>query len=205
MRNFTQIRKRFIFPLTTILFWLSAAGVLAFDGEQWNWDVEGMNGSLSVSATLTESSCYLTSESVEQVIDMKPVPLYQLDTTGNRSEPVNVHLILDGCLLGGIVRASEHGDNLTWLPNQPVVFMNIIGDEDPFDPHLFRINGEAKGVGLYIEDANHRQVVPGERSWPQVLAPGRNDLIFQAQLSRTSGRLFSGDYSAVINVGLEYE
>lgn len=196
-------RNRF-FPLTTLVVWLLAAGVMAYDSGQNNWTVDGLNGGLTVSATLTASPCSLAAESVEQQIDMGSIPQSRFFKVGDVSEVLPVHLILENCLFEGQVRATEHGDNLYWLADQPVVMMNIIGDEDATNPHLFRISGSSKGIALRIEDYMHQQILPGERSRPQILNPGRNDLILNAQLSRTVDELQLGNFSSVISIGLEY-
>jgi Fimbrial protein. len=135
---------------------------------------------------------------------MGSIPQWRFTRPGDLSEPVPVHLILEHCLYGGHVRSPEHGDNLYWFTDQPMVMMNIIGDEEPDYPHLFKIYGEAKGIALRLEDAHHNAIYPGERTRPQLLTPGRNDLVINAQLSRTAKALALGDFTAVINVGLEY-
>lgn len=196
--------KKNIFPLTTLILWFLTADVFAFDVSSDNWQVDGLNGGMSVSATLTESPCSLAAESAEQEIQLGNIPQWRFTNTGALSEAVPIHLILEHCLSGAQVRAVEHGDNLYWLPGQPVVMMNIIGEEDAHDPHLFRISGMAEGVALRFEDHQHQQIFPGERSRPQVLDPGRNDLVLNAQLSRTVNELKLGDFRSAINVGLEY-
>ncbi|PNF13477.1 type 1 fimbrial protein [Enterobacter cancerogenus] len=191
--------------MTTLILWTLAAGVLAAGDNEDNWNIEGMNGSLMVRAALYNSPCHLSADSAEQEIAMDAIPQFQLGQLGNRSKPVAVHLTLEDCLLEGSVRSPEHGDMLVLVPSQPVVFMNVIGEEEPGDPKLFRVHGDARGVALHLEDSAHRSVIPGERSWPQILVPGRNDLMLLAQLSRTAEPLVLGSYRAVINIGLEYE
>lgn len=192
------------FPLTTLVLWSLAAGVMAYDSSSENWNVDGLNGGLTVSATLTESPCSLAPESAEQQIDMGALPQWHFSHIGDLSEALPVHIVLEHCLFSGQIRSTEHGDNLYWLTDQPVVMMNIIGDEDDTNPHLFRVTGNSKGVGLRIEDQMHEQIFPGERSRPQILNPGRNDLILNARLSRTVDNLQLGEFHSVINIGLEY-
>ncbi|WP_421512471.1 fimbrial protein (plasmid) [Enterobacter sp. JS8-1] len=192
------------FPLTTLVLWSLAAGVMAYDSSSDNWNVDGLNGGLTVSATLTESPCSLAPESAEQHIDMGALPQWPFSNIGDLSEALPVHIVLEHCLFSEQVRSTEHGDNLYWLTDQPVVMMNIIGDEDATNPHLFRVTGNTKGVALRIEDQMHEQIIPGERSRPQILNPGRNDLILNARLSRTADNLQLGEFHSVINIGLEY-
>ncbi|WP_024547671.1 fimbrial protein [Siccibacter turicensis] len=198
-------RRRGYFPVTTLVLWILAAGVLAAGADGDNWNVEGMNGGLLVRAALYNSPCHLSTDSAEQEIVMNAVPQFRLHQPGDRSQPIAVHLTLEDCMLDSSVRSPEHGNNVTLIPMQPVVFMNVIGEEDPSDHRLFRVHGDAQGVGLHLEDSAHRRLIPGERSWPQILMPGRNDLMLLAQLSRTAEPLVLGSYRAVINIGLEYE
>ncbi|WP_318373710.1 type 1 fimbrial protein [Enterobacter sp.] len=198
-------RNRRVLPATTLILWALAAGVLAAGDDGDNWNVEGMNGSLSVRAALYNSPCHLSAESAEQEIALDAVPQFVLGQTGNLSQPVAVHLSLEDCLLEGSVRSPEHGGAMVMVPSQPTVFMNVIGEEEPTNPRLFRVHGDARGVALHLEDSAHRPLLPGERSWPQILVPGRNDLMLLAQLSRTAEPLVLGSYRAVINIGLEYE
>jgi len=195
--------KASLLPLITIVTWSMAVGVLAFD-KQDNWNVDGLHGGVRVNATLTDSACSLATGSEEQEIRLGAIPGWQLEKPGSLSEPVKFHLILEDCPVSDIVRATEHGDNVMWLPSQPVVMMNFIGVEQPGDPSLFQIFGKAGGVALRLEDAEHNQIHPGERTRPLILYPGRNDLTFDAQLSRTLGPLVQGDFHTVVNVGMEY-
>jgi type 1 fimbria pilin len=196
--------KAILFPAVTLALWAAATGVMAYGVNGDNWNVDGLNGGVTVSATLTDSPCTLAEESAEQKIFMGNLPQWRFSKAGALSQAVPVHLILEHCLFDGQVRSTEHGDNLYWYTEQPAVMMNIIGDEDPTNPHLFRLYGEAKGVALRLEDNQHNMIVPGERTRPQILSPGRNDLVINAQISRTSSELKLGDFNSIVNVGLEY-
>lgn len=198
-----HINKLF-FPLTTFFLWLATAGAVAYSANTNNWNVDGLNGGVSINVTLMESPCSLADESAEQHLDFGKIPESLFSKIGALSASLPVHLILENCLFEDNVRSTEHGDGLYYLPSQPVVMMNIISDEDSTNPHLYRVYGEAQGIGLRLEDSNHDVIIPGERSRPQILNPGRNDLILNAQLSRTSQPLKLGDFQSVINVGLEY-
>lgn len=192
-------RRKCVFPLATFVCWLAAAGVMAYDG-----GVDGLYGGLHVNATLTDSPCSLSAESADQTVDMGHLPQWRFADVGALSKPVSVRLILERCLFAGKTLATEHGDSLYWLNDQPVVLMNISGVQEPSNPHLYRVYGQAKGVALRLEDSRHNIIIPGERSRPQVLSPGRNELVINAQLSRTIQPLELGDFQSVIHVGLEY-
>lgn len=190
--------------LVTVLAWTVTANVLALSQEGQNWNVDGMNGGVRVNATLVDSPCSLSMESENQEIPLGAVPRWQLNKTGDLSEPVKFHLILEDCMVEETLRAAEYGDNLMWLPGQPSVMLSFIGEEATHSPDLFQIHGQAKGVALRLEDAEHHQIHPAERTRPQILYPGRNVLSFDAQLSRLNAPLVEGHFRTVISFALEY-
>lgn len=170
-----------------------------------NWAVDGLNGTLYVSGQLVESPCILGMESEEQEISLGEIPLWQLSKYGDVSEPVTIHLSLDDCGVGeSILRSPEHGDNAAYLPLQSVVMARLLAETDPEDLHLIHLSGSAKGMALLLEDKNQHRLLAGERSWPQVLSPGHNDLLFRAQLIRLSREAEAGSFRATVYLGLEY-
>lgn len=199
------MKKDILRTLIPSILLFAAAGAIAYSGGDDNWNVDGLNGELRVHAALLASPCSLSAESTEQTVSLGDIPLWQLSGTEGLSESVPVHLILEDCLSGSTVRDREHGNTLTWLPDQQVVMMNVIGDEDPDDHRFYRLHGSSRGVAMRLEDDRHHLVIPGETSWPQVLKPGRNDLTLHASVSRTGDELAVGDFRAVVNIGLEYQ
>ncbi|HBE7741846.1 TPA: type 1 fimbrial protein [Escherichia coli] len=170
-----------------------------------NWAVDGLHGALYISGKLVESPCILNAESEEQEIKLGEMPLWQLAKPGDVSVPTLVHFLLEDCGVGEeLLHSPEHGDNATYAPGQTAVMVRLVAEEDPGDHHLIRLSGGAKGVALLLEDSDQHALQPGERSWPRILAPGHNDLVFQAQLIRTRQPLEPGDYRAVVYLGLEY-
>ncbi|EOC9367836.1 fimbrial protein [Enterobacter asburiae] len=170
-----------------------------------NWAVDGLNGTLDVSGQLVESPCILGGESEEQEISLGEIPLWQLSKYGDVSEPVMIHLSLEDCGVGEVItRAPEHGNNAVYLPQQSVVMARLLAETEPEDQHLIHLSGSAKGMALLLEDNNQHRLLAGERSWPQILSPGHNDLHFQAQLIRLSREVKTGSFRATVYLGLEY-
>lgn len=183
---------------------LLAMSARATEAEIDNRYIEGMSGVINVSAALVNSPCHLSADTAEQEIEMGAVPEYRLRNPGHRAEPVNLHLTLEGCQFDTFARSPERAGGLTVVPGQPVVMFTAIGVADAHNPHLFSLQGRAKGVGLALTDSEHRAIIPGERSRPQILLPGRSTLTLHAHLTRTEEALVPGDYRAVVNIGLEY-
>nr|WP_241390371.1 fimbrial protein [Serratia proteamaculans]ULG13469.1 SefE [Serratia proteamaculans]ULG18923.1 SefE [Serratia proteamaculans] len=170
-----------------------------------NWAVDGLHGALYISGKLVESPCIISAESEEQEIKLGGMPLWQLAKPGDVSEPTLVHFYLEDCGVGdGFLRSPEHGDNAAYIHQQMAVMVRLVAEEEPENHRLIRLSGSAKGVALLLEDSARHVLQPGERSWPQVLTPGHNDLVFQAQLIRTRQQLEPGNFRAVVYLGLEY-
>jgi len=196
-------RGRYGYLFFHIMLCLIQAFMPASASQKDNWETDGLNGGLTISATLTESPCTLAPESAEQEISMGNISWDQIRRNG-LSAAVPVHLILENCIPGSMLRDVTHGGNLDWLPSQPVVMMNIVGEAEPGDHQQFHLYGSVSGAALHLEDADRNTLIPGERSKPQVLTPGRNDVTLQAQLIRTSAPLIAGEYQALVTLGLEY-
>jgi hypothetical protein len=47
------LKINIIFPAVTLMLWSLALGAMAYSTERDNWDVDGLNGGVTVSATLT--------------------------------------------------------------------------------------------------------------------------------------------------------
>lgn len=194
------------FGRTTLLLWLLTAGMASVAGAA-NWDTDGLNGGIRATGTLVASPCVLLPESAEQELDLGSTVAWGLAQPGNVTSPVLVYIKLDGC--PGEFQFMRDGQLMrgsTVLTGQSAVKMTMYGEVEPTDGRFFRIHGGAAGVALRLSDAQGELLRPGIQSRSQVLNPGRNDLVFQAQLWRTSApELIAGEWRSVVNIGLEYE
>lgn len=197
--------KTGIYLLTMLLLGAETASAQAYSGDDGNWEVDGMNGRVYVSATLLTPPCSLDTASEDQTIKLGVTPSWQLSNRYQLSPPTSVHLILEDCLLGSDIHDNEKRNSLVWYQDQPSVMMRVTGVEEPDVHSLFSLLGDVRGVGLRLEDSQHVKIIPGQASIIQPLKPGRNDLILYAQLERTTGLMKVGDFQAVINFSLEYQ
>ncbi|MDM3379288.1 type 1 fimbrial protein [Citrobacter sp. Cb003] len=183
----------------TLAMW-SLAGLTCANG------IDGLNGTVRATGSMVASPCILAPESVEQEIDFGMTGINRLNIPGTVTTPVPVHLILDHCPGERyIVHETQRGGQQTLISGQQAVMLKIIADGDPHDGRFIRVNGSASGVAIRLEDSAGRLLTPGMRSRPQMLNPGRNDLVLHAQLLRTEAPLEPGDWQSTINIGLEYE
>lgn len=193
------------FLATTLPFMMASVSAVSNTGTG-NWDVDGLNGGLQVSGSLVSSPCVLMPGSQEQEISLGRTAIPSLKSPGDVTLPVAVHVVLDGCP-GGNHHLDDRQEmrGALWLSGQGAVRMTLTGDADPQDARFFRIHGNASGVALRLEAPDGELMQPGVSARPLPLNPGRNDLMLKAQLSRNTLPLQAGEWSSVVQVGLEYE
>ncbi|MBZ7661746.1 MULTISPECIES: fimbrial protein [Klebsiella] len=193
------------FGRTTLMLWLLTAGIVSV-ADAANWDVDGLNGGLRATGTLVASPCVLLPESAEQHLDLGRTVAWGLEQPGSTTSPVLVYIKLDRCP-GEFQYMRDHQlmRGSTMLNGQSAVKMTIYGEVEPTDGRFFRVHGGVEGVALRLSDRQGELLRPGMQSRPQILNPGRNDLVFQAQLWRLPAPLMANEWRSVMNIGLEYE
>lgn len=191
---------------TPRVLWLLMTGMVSAPVAA-NWNVDGLNGGIRATGTLVASPCVLMPESAEQDLNLGSTVAWGLEKPESTTSPVLVYIKLDGC--PGeyqLMRDNQQMRGTTVLTGQSAVKMTVYGEMEPTDGRFFRLHGGTEGVALRLSDAKGELLRPGMNSRPQILNPGRNDLVFQAQLWRTSTpRLMAGEWRSVVNIGLEYE
>ncbi|MFV8867047.1 fimbrial protein [Serratia fonticola] len=171
-----------------------------------NWQVDGLKGELHVSGSLVSAPCILMPESQEQEISLGRTALPSLMHTGDVTVPVMVHVVLDGCPGGNhFLDDRQRMRGGLWLAGQGAVRMTVTGNVDLHDSRFFQVQGSASGVSLRLEAPDGELMQPGMSARPLPLYPGRNELPLKAQLLRNAGPLRAGEWSSVVQIGLEYE
>ncbi len=194
------------FSRTTVLLWLLTVGMVSVAGAA-NWNVDGLNGGIRTTGTLVASPCVLLPESAEQELNLGSTVSWALEHPASVTPPVQVYIKLDGCPGETLfIRNNPLMRGATALTGQSAVKMTLYGESEPTDARFFRLHGGVKGVALRLNDAQGDILRPGIQSRAQILTPGRNDLVLQAQLWRTqTPTLVVGEWLSVVNIALEYE
>lgn len=166
--------------------------------------VDGMHASLTVKGMMVESACTLEMASQDQTVSLGVMTRGELSTFGAQAAPIVFQLRLRDCgHWDGAIRDGRHSGNLTRLPGQQSVFVTFSSELQRGG--LVRIKGEARGIGLRLEDGRHRQLRLGEQSEAQILTPGDNRLTFYVIAERTAEPLILGRFYAVVNFRLSYD
>lgn len=190
---------------TTLMLWFLTAGIVSAASAA-NWDTDGLNGGIRASGTLVASPCTLLPESAEQQIDLGSTVAWGLERPGSVTPSVPVYIKLDRC--PGEFQFMRDGQWMrgsTMLNGQSAVKMTVYGEAEPMDTRFFRVHGGVEGVALRLSDRQGELLRPAMQSRPQILNPGRNDLVLQAQLWRLPAPLMANEWHSVVNIGLEYE
>ena len=168
--------------------------------------IDGLNGRVDVSGSLVSTPCMLMPESQEQEITLGRTPLFDLKRAGDVTVPVTVMLKLDGCPGGRhILEDLQAMRGALWLSEQSGVRIRIIGVADPDDARFYQVKGGALGIALRLTQQDGELLSPNMDSRALPLAPGRNDLMLQAQLWRKPQPLIPGEWYSVVHINLEYE
>lgn len=184
------------------IFLLSIQTLLAEEPVQ-PW-IDGVSSSITVKGALVESTCVLDMASADQTITLSDIPKYELYQFGQDGQAIPFQLKLRDCgSTGNTVRDPNHGNNLTWLPDQQAVFFTFYSEQQRNG--LIKPIGNAQGIALRLEDRLHRSIALGQKSYLQILNQGDNNLVFYVIPQRTNEPLMPGAFSAVVNFQLTYE
>lgn len=171
-----------------------------------NWNVDGMHGEFVVSGDLISAPCYLAPGYEEQFFDFGVNSTRQLTKVGAMTPPETLLIVLEGCP-ESLLRSDDTGYQQTvlQLSNQSTVRVTLHAEADSSTGRLFALYGTTTGLALRVEDRDSFQFTPGMKSRPQILTPGRNEIVLNAQLIRTSLHMEAGEWASSMGIELEYE
>lgn len=169
-----------------------------------NWQVDGANGALYVSGSLTESPCRLAMASAYQVVELGNTETAELKAIGDRGRPTEFHLELQDC-----IEATGHLENVgtgqtAWSSTQPAVKIRFIAPTIPWMPDFAQVNG-VQGLGLVISNMAGQTLPLNRESNPQLLPSGQSTLTYIVAPVRTAALMQPGAYSALISFEMRYE
>lgn len=150
------------------------------------------NSSLKIQGSIMETACAIDVGSRDQTIDMGSVPLSTIRQNGQSPSRI-FRIRLINCAL-----ARQNSNKPNWQYFQ-VTF------DGAHSRQLFKIDGQAKGIGLQIQRDDGEVVIPGRRLSRQKLSEGQRDLLFQLRLIANQETLLSGRYASYIRFKLDYE
>jgi type 1 fimbria pilin len=177
---------------------LPAGGYAANNGE-----IDGENGMLHVYGALTEGACVLDMSSSRQEVRLGKTSSAELRHMGDRGRAVQFVLVLKDCSREASRAFDERSENIAWDTSQPSVSVSFSAPQDELNPELIALHG-ANGVGLRITDADGENIPLNEETAPQLLTPGRNELVYAASAERTEGELQAGAWQSEVNFRLNY-
>ncbi|HGM5490600.1 TPA: fimbrial protein [Serratia fonticola] len=139
--------------------------------------------------TLVADPCLVSPGSENQIVDFRFVPAKTF-INHLRTAPEKFSILLIDCdlTLGKIVKVT------------------FSGNEDIAQPGLFSVEGDAKGIAIYLEDDQANQIKPEQEMRPISLIEGETQLNFKAYLQGPDFSLVEeGDFYAAVTFYLEYE
>lgn len=163
-----------------------------FISSAWGAPVSQGGGTVVMNGQIIDTACTIEVGSREQVIDLGVLPV-------------------------GVIR--QHGQGPMRSVDIQLVNCNLVKDSDPTqtwqalrvtfdgasDGGLFQVFGEARGVGVLLQDDADRQVFPGKALAEQTLIPPSMRLHYQLRLVTDNRPLRAGHYQSAIRFKVDYE
>ncbi|EMH4146812.1 type 1 fimbrial protein [Providencia stuartii] len=169
-----------------------------------NWQVDGANGALYVSGSLTESPCRLAMTSAYQAIELGNTETAELKKVGDRGRPTAFHIELQDCIEVNNSLENVQTGRVAWSSTQPAVKIRFIAPTVPWMPDFAKVMG-AQGIGLVLSDKAGHTLPLNRNSNPELLPSGQSTLTYYVSPVRTAAQMQPGAYSALISFEMRYE
>ncbi|WP_244848826.1 fimbrial protein [Citrobacter sp. FP75] len=201
MTTYRQVKNASVLFLLPSLLMLAAFEIHA---QPDNWDVEGENGTIHVHGSLPEGPCNLDMASTRQTIELGSTSTQSLLHVGDRGKPIAMKLTLRDCIRVQSASRDRRTSKQLYSSIQPILTASFFAVANAENPQLVDVNG-VSGIGLRIVDSQYRDIRLGDRSEPQFLTPGDNDITYYVVPERTNRPLTPGFYHATVNFALNYD
>lgn len=149
--------------------------------------------SMKIRGSIIETACAIDVGSRDQTIDMGSLALTSIYRDGQGpARPFSIRLV--NCTL-----ARENLDKPNWH------YFRVTFDGAQDRGGLFRVSGQAEGVGLQIQRNDGEVAQPGQPLSAETLMVGMRDLTYQLRLVANQRPLVSGSYYSHVRFKLDYE
>lgn len=148
-------------------------------------------GTVTINGEIVDAACAIAMESRDQAIDMGILPVGTIRQEG-QGPTKDFEIQLINCTL------EKHSD-----PTQTWKTLSFTFD-GPSNGDLFQVFGDASGVGLYMNDAVNRQVIPGKALPEEDIIPPSMRLAYQLRLMSDNNPLRPGMYQSIIRFKVDY-
>lgn len=150
------------------------------------------HGKVNMQGSIVASACAISLDSLDQHIDLGVLPVNTVARDGQGPDK-SFKLRLEDC---------EMFRPGAWDFNSIKVTFDGPRDEVP---HLIRLFGEAKGVGLLIKDDSGHTVIPGEILTVLPVNDGVVELNYTLAVEKNHEALFAGNFRTGVRFKVEYE
>ncbi len=150
------------------------------------------SGAVRMTGSIIETACSIDVGSRDQTISMGSLPLSQIRRDGQGpAYPFGIRLV--NCVL-----KRQNSSKPNWQYFR-VTFDGI------HEKNLFSISGQAKGVGLRIQDVYGEIALPGINLSPKTITGESQYLSYQLRLVANHSPLVSGQFYSQLRFKLDYE
>lgn len=149
------------------------------------------DGVVHFQGQIASNACEVDQNSKSLDVDLGTIAIASFSQKGSTSDPTAFSLNLINC------PAALAGQNVT---------VTFSGNQDSDDNTLLAVDGDAKGAGIEIDDANNTLIPIGQPSSNYVMQTGANTLNFRAHYKSTVEQtsMAAGDASGTAQFGINY-
>lgn len=150
------------------------------------------DGVVSISGTIQDNTCEISSDSQDKVVYMGAVPVKEFTIAGTRSNAIPFNINLKNC-----------------GPAASEVSITFVGEENSINTDYFSIDsgeGSSKGIALAIYDDKGILISPNEESTGYLINPKQDsvEFIFSARYVSVSNEVSGGEANVVATFVLNY-
>lgn len=150
------------------------------------------DGVVSISGTIQDNTCEISSDSQDKVVYMGAVPVKEFTIAGTRSNAIPFNINLKNC-----------------GPAASEVSITFVGEENSINTDYFSIDsgeGSSKGIALAIYDDKDILIAPNEESTGYLINPKQDsvELVFSARYVSVSNEVSGGAANVIATFVLNY-
>ena len=157
----------------------------------WGWAASLGRGEVTVNGRIIASACAIDTQSRDQTITMKTLPVGQIIRDG-QGELQNFTIKLVNCVL-----EKPHPGHGDWR------YFEVTFDGKA-DGERFGIDGGAKGIALQISDAQGNIATPGVPLAKRDIDPGDMALNYGLRVVGNYQSMRAGDYFSTVKFKMDY-
>ncbi|MBB1200813.1 type 1 fimbrial protein [Enterobacteriaceae bacterium 89] len=152
------------------------------------------HGKVQVQGSILDAACAISTDSLEQVIDLGLTSTQELYSLGyGPTEKLTINL--EHC-------TNRRRDNSLMWKN---ISARFIGQVDQYNPKLFALSGDIKGAGIQVQDGQGNILIPGDLVRVGNVVGENTKLVFYIRLAANNSATNDGAGFTTLKLNISYD